>query len=87
MYLGWYLVSRHWFVFFIHLLKRIMDIAYCITMVFISLKVYLKALGRILNIFFRIFMEDMCVVALAPTIMIIKGSTFDPLFIRLLING
>ena len=64
-----------------------MDIVYCIIMGFISLKVRLRAFARIFNIFFRVFTEDKCLVALVLVVMTIKGFTFHPLFKRLLISG
>ena len=60
-----------------------MNIASCIAMLFISLKVCLISLSRILNLPLRLFMEGICMVALVPTIMTIKGSTFHTLFVKL----
>ena len=48
-------------------------------MVLILLKVYLMAFAGILNFYFMIFIEEMCVVTLVPAIMTIKDSTFHPL--------
>ena len=60
-------------------LYRILDIACCIAMVLISLKVCLIVFSGILNFSSKIFIEGMCVVALAPTVMTISDSTFHPL--------
>ena len=62
-------------------LCRIIDIACCIAMVLISLKVCLIVFSGILNFSSKIFIEGMCVVALVPTMMIINGSTFHPLLV------
>ena len=43
--------------------------------------------SRILNFVFTIFIEKMCVVALALAVMIINGSTFHYVFIILSISG
>ena len=69
------------------LLCRIMDIACCIAMVLISLKVYPIVFFDILNFSSRIFIEDMCVVALAYAVMTINGSTFHLLLMMLSISG
>ena len=50
-------------------------------MVLISLKVCLMVFSGILKFSSKIFIEGMCVVALAPTVMTINGSTFHPLFV------
>ena len=55
-------------------------------MVFILLKIFLMALFRIFNFFSMIFVERMCVVALAHATMIISGSTFHILLVLLSIN-
>ena len=41
----------------------------------------------ILNLYSSDFIDGMCVVALAPAVIIIRGSTFHPLAAILLING
>ena len=51
------------------LLSRIIDIACCIAMMLISLKVSLIVYSGILNFSSKIFIEGMCVVALAPVVM------------------
>ena len=56
------------------LLCRIIDIACCIAMVLISLKVCLIVFSSILNFLSKIFIEGMCVVALALVVMTINGS-------------
>ena len=68
-------------------LCRIIDIACCIAMVFISLKVCLIVFSGILNFSSRIFIEGMYIVALAPAKMTINGSTFQPLLVMLSISG
>ena len=62
-------------------LCRIIDIACCIAMVLISLKVCLMVFFGILNFSSKIFIEGMCVVALAPDVMTINGSIFHPLLV------
>ena len=69
------------------LLCRIIDIACCIAMVLISLKVYLIVFLGILNFSSKIFIEGLCMVALVPIVMTISGSTFHPLLVMLSING
>ena len=66
---------------------RIRDIACCIAMVLISLKVCLIVFSSILNFSSKIFIEGMCVVALVPAVMTINGSTFHPLLVMLSISG
>ena len=63
------------------LLCRIIDIPYCIAMVLISLKVCLIDFSGILKFSSKIFIEGMFVVALAPAVMTINGSTFHPLLV------
>ena len=65
---------------------RIIDIACCITMVLISLKVCLIVFSGILNFFSKIFIEGMCVVALVRAMMTINGFTFHPLPVILSIS-
>ena len=43
--------------------------------------------SSILNFSFKFFIEDMYVVALAPTVMTINSSTFHPLLAMLFICG
>ena len=69
------------------LLCRIIDIACCIAMVLISLKVCLIVFFGILNFSSKIFIEEMRVVALALAVMTINGSTFHPLLVMLSISG
>ena len=64
-----------------------MDIACYIAMVLISLKVCLIVFSSISNFSSKIFIEEMCVVALAPVVMKINGSTFQPLLVMLSISG
>ena len=60
--------------------------AYFIAMVLIFLKVILMAGIGILNLSSSDFIDGMCVVALAPAVIIITGSTFHPLAVILSIN-
>jgi hypothetical protein len=61
--------------------------AYLIAIVLMFLKVFLMIGIGILNLFSSDFIEGMCVVALAPAVIIIRGSTFHPLAAILSING
>ena len=69
------------------LLCRIIDIACCIAMVLISLKVCLIVFCGIWNFSSKIFIEGMCVVALARAVTTINGSTFHSLLVMLSISG
>ena len=69
------------------LLCRIIDIACCIAMVLISVKVCLIVFSGILNFSSKIFIEAMCVVALAHVVMTINGSTLRLLLVMLSISG
>ena len=53
-------------------------------MVLISMKVCLIVSFGILNFSSKIFIEGVCVVALAPVVMTISGSTFHPLLVMFL---
>ena len=53
------LVVAHCFLVF---LSRIIDIACCIAMVLISMKVCLIVFSDIVNFFSKIFIEGMCIV-------------------------
>ena len=64
-----------------------MDIAYGMAIMLISSNVYLMLILGILNITSIFFIEGICVVALAPTVMTISGSIFQPLLIMLSINS
>ena len=61
--------------------------ACCIAMVLILLKVCLIVFSGILNFSSRVFIDGMCVVALASAVIIINGSTFYPLLVMLSKNG
>ena len=74
-------------MFSIFLLCKIIDIAWCVAMVLISLKVFLTDDSRILNFALIIFIEGMWNVALAPTVITISGSTFHSLFLMLFISA
>ena len=64
-----------------------MDIACCIAMVLISLKVCLIVFSGILNFSSKIFIAGMYVVALALAVMTINGLTFHPLLVMLSISS
>jgi hypothetical protein len=74
-------------LFFILLLCRIMDIAYCMAIILISSNVCLMFILKILNIISMLFKEGVCMAALALAVMTISGSIFHPLLIILFING
>ena len=61
--------------------------ACCIAMVLMSMKVCFKVSFGILNFSSNILIEGVCVVALAPAVMTISGSTFHPLLVMLSISG
>ena len=69
------------------LLCRIIDIAYCIAMVLISLKVCLTIFSCILSFSSKIFIEEMSVVALVLAVMTINGSIFHSLLVMLSTSG
>ena len=69
------------------LLYSIINIACCIAMVLILLKVCLIIFSIILNFSSKSFIEGMCVVALALVVMTISGSTLHPLLAILSISG
>ena len=69
------------------LLCRIIDIVCGIALVLISLKVCLIVFFSILSFSSKIFIEEMCVVALAHAVMTINGSTFHSLLVMLSISG
>ena len=73
--------------FLISFCIRIIEIACCIPIVLISLKVCLMVFSRILNSSSKVFIEGMCVVALALVVMTINGSTFRPMLVILSISG
>ena len=69
------------------ILCRIIDTTCCIAMVLILLKICLIVFSHILNFSSKIFIEGMCVVALAPVVMIINDSALHPLLVMLSISG
>ena len=61
--------------------------AYCMAMVFMFLKVCrMEAIG-ILNLSSSIFIDGMCVAALAPAVITMSGSIFQPLAAIFSINA
>ena len=69
------------------LLYKIIDMACCIAMVLMSMTVFFLVLFCIFNFSFCILIEGLCVVALAPAVMTISGSTFHPLLLMLSRSG
>ena len=69
------------------LLCKIIDMVCYIAMVLMSMKVCFKVSFGILNFSSNILIEGVCVVALAPAVMTISGSTFHPLLVMLSISG
>ena len=63
-----------------------MDIAYCMAITLISSNVCFMFILGILKIISILFIEGICVVALALAVMTISGSIFQPLLIILFIN-
>ena len=61
--------------------------AYCVAIVLIFLKVFLMVDMGILNISSSDLIDGMCEVALAPAVIIIRGSSFHPLAAIHSING
>jgi hypothetical protein len=61
--------------------------AYCIAMVLIFLKVFRMDVIGILNLSSSSFIDGMCVAALAPAVITISGSIFQPRAAMLSING
>ena len=74
-------------LFSIRLLCRRIDAAYCIAIVFIVLKVCLMEVSQRLNFVSSCFIEGACVVPLTPAVMTMSGSTFQPCWMILSING
>ena len=73
-------------LFYVLILCRIMDIAYCMAMTLTSSNVYLILSLKILHVASIFSIEGVCVVVLAHAVMIINGSTFH-LLIILAIGG
>ena len=61
--------------------------AYCMAIVFMFLKVCLMDAIGILNLSASIFIDGMCVAALAPAVITMSGSIFQPLAAMLSISG
>ena len=72
--------------FSILLLCRIMDIAYFMAITFMSSNMCLMFILGILNITLILVIEGICVATLAPAVMTISGSIFQPLLLMLFIN-
>ena len=71
----------------IFLLCKIIDIAWCVAMMFILLKLCVMAFSRILKFSFMIFIEGMCVVTLVLVMMTSSGYTFHHVLVNLSISG
>ena len=56
-------------------------------MVFIALNVCFMEVSQMLNFVSSCFIEGTCVVPLAPAVMTMMGSTFQPCCMMLLIRG
>jgi len=63
------------------------DPAYWIAMVLIALKVCFRAIFDSFNLVSRSFIEEVCVVPLAPIVMTMSGSTIHHWVMMLLMNG
>ena len=61
-------------------LWRIMDVKYCITMVFMFVNVALIVDSVYLYVSWSVFIEGMCAIPRAPTVITISGATFQPRF-------
>jgi hypothetical protein len=53
-------------------------VAYCMALLFVSLNVCLISISGSLNVCSSCFIDGTCVVPLAPAVMTISGSTFQP---------
>ena len=71
-------VSGNDWCFCILLFWKTIDMAYCMAMVFMFLKVFLTVGMDILKLSLSSFIDGMCVVALALAVMTIRGWTFHP---------
>ena len=69
------------------LLCKIIDMACCIAMVFMSMTISFVVLFGIFNCLSNILIEGLCVFAIAPAVMTSTGSTFHPLLLMLLRRG
>ena len=69
------------------LLCKIIDMACCIAMVFMSMTVSFVVLFGIFNCSSNILIEGLCVFAIAPAVMTSTGSTFHPLLLMLSRRG
>lgn len=76
-YLLIYSIGIDW-LFSIRLVCKRIDPAYCIAIVFITLKMCLIAVSDNLNFSSSCFIDGTCVVPLAPAAMTMSGSTFHP---------
>ena len=69
------------------LLCKIIDMACCIAMVFMSMMVSFVVLFGIFNCSSNILIEELCVFAIAPAVMMSTSSTFHPLLLMLSRRG
>ena len=63
------------------------ECAYCVAIMLICLNVLLIFMIGSLSILFSLFIDGMCVVALAPAANTMSGVTFHPLAMMLLMSG
>src|ERR1700738_3681779 len=69
------------------LLCKMIELAYCMALVLIALNVFWIEVADSLNECSSCFIDGACVVPLAPAVMIIIGSTFQPCWVMSLISG
>ena len=74
-------------LFSIRLLCRRIELANCMAIVFIALNVCLICFSGSLNVCSICSIDGMCLVPLAPAVMTISGSTFQPFWMMSLISG
>ena len=63
------------------------ECAYCVVIMFTCLNVSLIFVMEIFSFVSKLFIDGICVVALAHATMPISGATFHPLIVILLMNG
>ena len=64
-----------------------LECAYCVTIMLICLKVLLIFIIESLLLVSKLFINGMCVVALAPATKTMSGAMFHPLVVMLLMSG
>ena len=63
------------------------ECAYCVAIMLICWNVFFIFMRGSLSIVYRVCIDGMCVVALAPATSTMSGATFQPLVIMLLMSG